>query len=148
MLEGRRSHRRRRVRGSFRCHGEPTPCAFAMRLACSAVIAAVAPIPTSSSKGRHTTTAPDLADDDEHEGHQEHQRADHEELWREDHLYDLVVVLDYNLAMPRRGAGSAIFLHLAAPGFTPTAGCIAITKSAMLRLLTQCGPATRLVTRA
>ena len=54
--------------------------------------------------------------------------ASHERLWRDDHLYDLVVVLDYNLAGPRPGAGSAIFLHLAAPGFAPTAGCVAVIR--------------------
>jgi len=47
--------------------------------------------------------------------------AGHERLWRDDRLYDLCVVLDYNLSNPVRNAGSAIFLHLAAPGFAPTA---------------------------
>jgi len=68
--------------------------------------------------------------------------ASHERLWRDDHLYDLLVVLDYNLTRPRRGAGSAIFLHLAAPGFAPTAGCVAVTEQAMRRLLVRAGPRT------
>ncbi|WP_291749486.1 L,D-transpeptidase family protein [Bauldia sp.] len=68
--------------------------------------------------------------------------ASHEELWRRDHLYDLVVVLDYNFLHPRRGAGSAIFFHLAAPGFRPTAGCVAVTEQAMQRILAHCGPGT------
>ena len=51
----------------------------------------------------------------------------HERLWRDDRLYDVIVVLDYNLAHPLRGAGSAIFLHIAGPGFPPTAGCIAVS---------------------
>ena len=71
--------------------------------------------------------------------------ASHERLWRDDRLYDLLVVLDYNLAFPRRGRGSAIFLHLAAPDFLPTAGCIAIGPTAMRRLLAVAGPSTRLV---
>jgi L,D-peptidoglycan transpeptidase YkuD (ErfK/YbiS/YcfS/YnhG family) len=66
----------------------------------------------------------------------------HERLWREDHLYDVVVVLDHNLAKPRPGAGSAIFLHLASPGFQPTAGCVAISRQAMRRLLARASPAT------
>lgn len=59
----------------------------------------------------------------------------HEELWRGDRLYDVIVVLDYNLAHPRPGAGSAIFLHVAGPGFPPTQGCIAVAPEAMRRLL-------------
>jgi L,D-peptidoglycan transpeptidase YkuD (ErfK/YbiS/YcfS/YnhG family) len=69
-------------------------------------------------------------------------KASHERLWRSDHLYDVVVILDYNLARPRRGAGSAIFLHVASPGFSPTEGCVAISLPAMLRLLARSGPGT------
>lgn len=64
----------------------------------------------------------------------------HERLWRSDRLYDVVVVLDYNLARPRRGAGSAIFLHIAAPGLPPTEGCIAVPISAMRRILLRARP--------
>jgi len=70
--------------------------------------------------------------------------ASHERLWRDDHLYDLLVVLDYNLARPQRGAGSAIFLHLAAPDFAPTAGCVAVTEEAMRRLLARAAPGTEI----
>lgn len=59
----------------------------------------------------------------------------HEHLWRADRLYDVIVVLDYNLARPQKGAGSAIFLHIAGPGFPPTEGCIAVSPQAMRRLL-------------
>jgi L,D-peptidoglycan transpeptidase YkuD (ErfK/YbiS/YcfS/YnhG family) len=69
-------------------------------------------------------------------------RAGHERLWRSDRLYDVVVVLDYNLARPRRGAGSAIFLHIAAPGFPPTEGCIAVPMSTMRRILSRSRPGT------
>ena len=48
----------------------------------------------------------------------------HERLWRPDGLYDILVVLDYNLARPEPGAGSAIFLHIASPGLAPTEGCV------------------------
>lgn len=61
--------------------------------------------------------------------------AGHERLWRDDHLYDVVVILDYNLARPVPGRGSAIFLHLAAAGITPTAGCVAVEMETMRRLL-------------
>jgi L,D-peptidoglycan transpeptidase YkuD (ErfK/YbiS/YcfS/YnhG family) len=41
--------------------------------------------------------------------------------------------------------GSAVFLHLARPAFAPTAGCIAMTRASMLRLLARLGPRTRIV---
>jgi L,D-peptidoglycan transpeptidase YkuD (ErfK/YbiS/YcfS/YnhG family) len=62
-------------------------------------------------------------------------RASHERLWREDHLYDVAVILDYNLASPVTGRGSAIFLHLAAPSLKPTSGCVAVELEPMRRLL-------------
>jgi L,D-peptidoglycan transpeptidase YkuD (ErfK/YbiS/YcfS/YnhG family) len=68
--------------------------------------------------------------------------ADHEELWRSDRLYDVVVVLDYNIRPTIRGAGSAIFLHLATPDYAPTAGCVAISFETMLRLLPRLGTET------
>jgi L,D-peptidoglycan transpeptidase YkuD (ErfK/YbiS/YcfS/YnhG family) len=69
-------------------------------------------------------------------------KASHERLWRADHLYDVVVILDYNLVHPKRDAGSAIFLHLASPGFFPTEGCVAVSLPAMRRLLARSGPGT------
>jgi L,D-peptidoglycan transpeptidase YkuD (ErfK/YbiS/YcfS/YnhG family) len=68
--------------------------------------------------------------------------ASHERLWRDDGLYDLVVVLDYNLTRPVPGLGSAIFLHLARADFAPTAGCVAIAVAAMRHLLPRVGDRT------
>jgi len=68
--------------------------------------------------------------------------ASHEELWREDGLYDVVVILDWNLDRPRPGGGSAIFFHLARPDLSPTAGCIAVPLPAMRRILALSGPET------
>jgi L,D-peptidoglycan transpeptidase YkuD (ErfK/YbiS/YcfS/YnhG family) len=70
--------------------------------------------------------------------------ASHERLWRDDRLYDVVVILDYNLGQPVPGRGSAIFLHLAGPGFAPTAGCVAVGLEAMRRLLAMAVPYTLL----
>ncbi len=55
-------------------------------------------------------------------------------MWRDDHLYDLTFVLDQNFSRRAKGRGSAIFFHLARPGFTPTAGCVAISAADMLKL--------------
>ena len=46
--------------------------------------------------------------------------ASHEHMLRDDRLYDVCIVLDWNISPRRRGRGSAIFFHLARPGFTPT----------------------------
>jgi L,D-peptidoglycan transpeptidase YkuD (ErfK/YbiS/YcfS/YnhG family) len=61
--------------------------------------------------------------------------ASHETMRRADRLYDYCLVLDWNIAPRRRGRGSAIFFHLARPGFTPTQGCVAVTAKVMARLL-------------
>lgn len=61
--------------------------------------------------------------------------ASHEAMRRGDGLYDCCIVLDWNLRPRRRGAGSAIFLHIARPGFAPTEGCVAVSRRAMAWLL-------------
>jgi L,D-peptidoglycan transpeptidase YkuD (ErfK/YbiS/YcfS/YnhG family) len=66
-------------------------------------------------------------------------------LKRDDHLYDFIVEIDHNTRPRIAGRGSAIFLHLARPNFSPTAGCVSMTKGAMLRLLKRLGPETRIV---
>lgn len=53
--------------------------------------------------------------------------ARHERMWRGDALYDIVGVLGWNDAPVARGRGSAIFLHLARPGYAPTEGCVALS---------------------
>ncbi len=52
--------------------------------------------------------------------------ARHEALWRGDGLYDIVGVLGWNDQPVVRGAGSAIFLHVARPDYAPTEGCVAL----------------------
>ena len=66
-------------------------------------------------------------------------------LTRDDQLYDFIVEIDHNSRPRIAGRGSAVFLHLARPDFSPTAGCISMTQSAMLRLLRRIGPQTRIV---
>ncbi|MBV2141918.1 L,D-transpeptidase [Falsochrobactrum sp. TDYN1] len=61
--------------------------------------------------------------------------ASHEKMWRDDNLYDVCIVMDWNIATRKRGCGSAIFFHLAKPGYTPTEGCIALKRADMARLL-------------
>ncbi|SHK68350.1 L,D-peptidoglycan transpeptidase YkuD, ErfK/YbiS/YcfS/YnhG family [Bradyrhizobium lablabi] len=66
-------------------------------------------------------------------------------LKRDDHLYDFIVEIDHNSSPRIKGRGSAVFLHLARDNFGPTAGCVSMTKSAMLRLLERMGPDTKIV---
>jgi L,D-peptidoglycan transpeptidase YkuD (ErfK/YbiS/YcfS/YnhG family) len=70
-----------------------------------------------------------------------------EEMWRADGIYDLLVVVGYNMNPTRPGAGSAIFLHIARPHFTPTEGCIAIERSVLLKLVPLLGPDSTLTIR-
>lgn len=71
--------------------------------------------------------------------------ASHECMQRQDTLYDLCLVLDWNITMRRRGCGSAIFFHLAREGYAPTEGCIAISLRDMLRLVPHLRPGTKLI---
>jgi L,D-peptidoglycan transpeptidase YkuD (ErfK/YbiS/YcfS/YnhG family) len=66
-------------------------------------------------------------------------------LRRDDHLYDFIVEIDHNRSPRIAGRGSAVFLHLARENFGPTAGCVSMTKAAMLRLLQRLGPRTKIV---
>ncbi len=51
----------------------------------------------------------------------------HEALWRDEGVYDIVGVLDWNFSPVVPGRGSAIFLHVAKPDYAPTAGCVALS---------------------
>jgi L,D-peptidoglycan transpeptidase YkuD (ErfK/YbiS/YcfS/YnhG family) len=66
-------------------------------------------------------------------------------LARADALYDFVVELDHNTRPRVAGRGSAVFIHAARPGMTPTAGCVALPMKSLRRLLARLGPRTRLV---
>ncbi|MGF1608641.1 MAG: L,D-transpeptidase [Kiloniellales bacterium] len=70
--------------------------------------------------------------------------ASHERLWRDDAIYDVIVVLGHNDDPPQPGAGSAIFLHLARDDYAPTEGCVALAGADLLDLLRRVGPETRL----
>jgi L,D-peptidoglycan transpeptidase YkuD (ErfK/YbiS/YcfS/YnhG family) len=61
--------------------------------------------------------------------------ARHEVLWRDDGVYDLVVVIGHNDDPPLAGMGSAIFLHLARPDYAPTEGCVALALPDLLHVL-------------
>jgi L,D-peptidoglycan transpeptidase YkuD (ErfK/YbiS/YcfS/YnhG family) len=74
--------------------------------------------------------------------------ASAEHLWRRDSIYDLIVVVGYNDAPVIPGKGSAIFLHLARPDYSPTAGCVAFSRRDLVTILGMLSPASRLVVSA
>ena len=59
-----------------------------------------------------------------------------EHLYRDDHIYDIVCVINYNTFPIIPGHGSAIFLHIAKPGFLGTEGCIAIEREVLIEIAT------------
>ena len=69
-------------------------------------------------------------------------KPSHEQMKRKDGLYDVCLVMDWNIGSRRRHLGSAIFFHCARPGYPPTQGCVAIDIRDMRRLLPLIGPDT------
>lgn len=59
-------------------------------------------------------------------------------MTRDDHLYDITVIIGYNDAPVTPGRGSAIFMHLARPDWSPTAGCVGLKKEDLLEVLKLC----------
>lgn len=73
--------------------------------------------------------------------------ASHEIMTRSDQLYDIGVVLDWNMPGTgrRRNGGSAIFMHICKPGYQPTEGCIALKEVDLRWLLKRVNADTRIV---
>jgi L,D-peptidoglycan transpeptidase YkuD (ErfK/YbiS/YcfS/YnhG family) len=61
--------------------------------------------------------------------------ASAETLWRDDHLYDVVVIMGHNDDPVVRGRGSAIFMHVSSPEYGPTEGCVALALPDLLAVL-------------
>ena len=68
----------------------------------------------------------------------------HEKLWRQDGLYDLLIVVGYNDDPAEGEWGSAIFLHVAREDWSATRGCIAFERASLLELALLITPTTRL----
>ena len=64
-------------------------------------------------------------------------KISHEKLHRKDNVYDIIVVLNYNLNPIIKGKGSAIFLHVAKKNYNKTEGCIALKKNELLSLVSK-----------
>jgi L,D-peptidoglycan transpeptidase YkuD (ErfK/YbiS/YcfS/YnhG family) len=66
-------------------------------------------------------------------------------LRRDDGLYDLIIEIDHNRRPRVAGLGSAVFIHVARDAFGPTAGCVALRRDDLQRLLSRIGRKTRIV---
>ena len=69
----------------------------------------------------------------------------HEKLYIKDHIYDLVIVINYNMNPIVKNKGSAIFLHIAKKNYSPTKGCVAISKKNMRILLKNLGKKNKII---
>lgn len=58
-----------------------------------------------------------------------------ERLYRKDNIYDLILVLNYNMNPIRNGKGSAIFIHIAKNNFGATEGCVALKKNNLKKII-------------
>lgn len=70
--------------------------------------------------------------------------ASHEKLWRDDHVYDVIIPLGYNDAPVEAGKGSAIFFHVAKPDYAGTEGCVALALPDLLEVLATIQPDTQM----
>ena len=97
---------------------------------------------------RELTEKDGWCEDPEHADYNRHVVLPHDstkdEMYREDHLYDIVVVVGYNDDPPVPGKGSAIFMHLAREAFTPTAGCVGLRREDLLAVLKKCDSSSTL----
>jgi L,D-peptidoglycan transpeptidase YkuD (ErfK/YbiS/YcfS/YnhG family) len=68
----------------------------------------------------------------------------HEKFYRKDEIYDLIVVLDYNIKPTIKNKGSAIFIHITKKNYSPTKGCIALSKIDLLEILNKINSNTKI----
>jgi len=59
----------------------------------------------------------------------------HEKLYRKDDIYNLIIVLDYNMNPVTKNKGSAIFIHLAKKNYKPTQGCVGLKQNDLIKLI-------------
>ena len=67
----------------------------------------------------------------------------HERLYKKENIYDIILVLSYNMDPVKKNKGSAIFIHVAKNNFKKTEGCVAIRKKDLLKIIQQIKPKTK-----
>ena len=68
----------------------------------------------------------------------------HEKLFINEDIYDIILVLDYNMNPIKKNKGSAIFIHIAKKNFRKTEGCVAIKKNNLIKLIKEINPNTKI----
>ena len=68
----------------------------------------------------------------------------HEELYKKENIYDIVLVLNYNMNPIKKNKGSAIFIHVAKNNFKKTEGCIAVKKISLIKLIKKINANTKI----
>ena len=68
-----------------------------------------------------------------------------EKLWIRENIYDVIIIINYNLRPIIKNKGSAIFLHIAKKNYKPTKGCIAIAKKDIILLAGKINKKTRII---
>ena len=68
----------------------------------------------------------------------------YEKLYKKENIYDLILVLNYNMNPIKKNKGSAIFIHVAKNNFRKTEGCIAIKKINLIKLVKKINPNTKI----
>ena len=71
-------------------------------------------------------------------------KFNHEKLYRKDNIYDLILVLNYNINPIIKNRGSAIFIHISKKNYKATAGCIALNKLNLIELLENINTKTKI----
>ena len=66
----------------------------------------------------------------------------HEKLYKKENIYDIILVLNYNMNPVKKNKGSAIFIHVAKNNFKKTEGCVAIKKKHLLEIIKKIKPNT------
>ena len=69
----------------------------------------------------------------------------HEILYRKEDIYDLILVLNYNMKPTFKNKGSAIFIHIKNGNFKKTKGCIAIKKADLLKVTSEIQKNTKII---
>ncbi len=67
----------------------------------------------------------------------------HEKLFKKENIYDIILVLNYNMKPIKKNKGSAIFIHVAKKSFKRTEGCVAIKKLNLIKLIKEINPNTK-----
>ncbi len=71
-------------------------------------------------------------------------KKNREKLFRKDNLYNIIIVINYNLRPIKKNKGSAIFIHLARKNFSGTMGCIGLKKRDLLEILKKISKKTKI----